>query len=74
MTQVKELSLRQFAINLGFSPSTSKNWFSVPGFQNYIRVVRKGKAVRYFVTDPEGAKEALKQAGYVLPEEGESHA
>ena len=74
MTQVKELSLRQFAINLGFSPSTSRTWLAVPGFQDCLKVVRKGRAVRYFVTDPEKAKEALKKAGYVLPEEGESHA
>jgi len=71
--QSKELSLRQFAINLGFSPSTSRTWLAVPGFQDCLKVIRKGKTIRYFVIDPEKAKETLKKAGYVLPVE-ESNA
>jgi hypothetical protein len=71
MVQTKEMSLRQFAINLGFSPSTSRAWLSVPGFQDYLKVIRKGRTVRYIITDPKRAKEALKRAGYVIPEEGE---
>ena len=73
MTQQKELSLRRFAINLGFSPSTSRTWLAVPGFQDCLKVIHKGRVTRYIVTDPEKAKEVLRKAGYVLPEE-ESNA
>ena len=69
MVQAKEMSLRQFAINLGFSPSTAKTWLGIPEFRDQLKVVRKGKITRYFITDPERAKEALKRAGYYLPEE-----
>ena len=69
MTQVKEISLRQFALSIGFSPSGAKSWLAIPEFRNCLREVHKGRVVRYYVTDPEAAKEALKQAGYVLPEE-----
>ncbi|WP_457681090.1 hypothetical protein [Thermovibrio sp.] len=65
----KEVSLRQFAISLGFSPSTGKTWLAVPGFRECLKIIRKGRTTRYFITDPEKAKEALKRAGYVLPEE-----
>jgi len=69
MTQAKEMSLRQFAIRLGFSPSGAKSWLAVPEFRNCLREVHKGRVVRYFITDPEAAKKALKKAGYVIPEE-----
>ena len=71
MTEAKEMSLNRFARSLGFSLTGAKNWLLIPEFRNFVRIVHKGKSVRYFITDPEKAKEALKRAGYVIPEEGE---
>jgi len=69
--KTKPMSLRQFTISLGFSPSIGRSWLSIPGFEDCLKVVRKGKKTYYYVTDPERAKEILKKDGYVLPEEGE---
>ncbi|WP_457569362.1 hypothetical protein [Desulfurobacterium sp.] len=71
MMQAKKMSLRQFTLQLGFSPAAGRYWLAVPGFQDCLKVVRKGRSTRYYVIDPEKAKEALKRAGYVIPEEGE---
>jgi len=71
MRQTGEMSLNKFAKSLGFTLSGAKNWLLEPEFAQYVRKVRKGKRVYYFVTDPEKAKEALRSAGYYLPEEGE---
>jgi len=71
MTQAREMSLNRFAKSLGFTLTGAKSWFAIPEFAKYVRTVRKGKRTYYFVTDPQKAKEALKSAGYYLPEEGE---
>jgi ABC-type transport system substrate-binding protein len=69
MTQVKEMSLNKFAKSLGFTLSGAKSWLLEPEFAKHVKVIRKGKRTYYLVTNPEKAKEALKSAGYYLPED-----